>query len=93
MKAKRCLITLLHLESKDNGALFSPTADPEYTALSVSFPGVWASQGACGWELVTQNTSCLLLVLPLGKGCDAGFCHLCGSNFLANCGNVSHCAL
>lgn len=44
-------------------------------------------------ELVTPNTSYLVLVLPLGKGHEVHFYQLYSTHFLANYGNVSHCAL
>lgn len=44
-------------------------------------------------ELVTPNTSYLVLVLPLGKGHEVHSYQLCSTHFLANYGNVSHCAL
>lgn len=90
-KAKRPLIALLLLGSKDNRALF-PHQLRMHSPLFPFLVSVLPRAPVDGTG-ETPNTSYLVLVLPLGKGHEVHFYQLCSTHFLANYGNVSHCAL
>lgn len=90
-KAKRPLLALLLLGSKDNGALFPRQWMRTHSPL-FPFPVAVLPRAPVGGSADCRHRlSCV--GFPLGKGHGVHFYHSCSTHFLANYGNVSHCAL